>query len=113
MIEHLPGAPDGVSTGRDGSFWVALVSPVPPIAKLLKDPVVRALYAWLPQWARPPLKKWGAIVKVSKKHHVLFRLCISNHLWDVLAWQYMAGFTQLLIAIACCCRFGSCIAGVW
>jgi hypothetical protein len=65
LIEHLPGAPDGVSTGRDGSFWVALVSPVPPIAKLLKDPVVRALYAWLPQWARPPLKKWGAVVKVG------------------------------------------------
>jgi hypothetical protein len=65
LLENLPGAPDGVSTASDGSFWVALVSPVPPIAKLLKDPTARALYAWLPAWARPPLKKWGAVVKVS------------------------------------------------
>jgi len=64
VLEHLPGAPDGVSTAADGTFWVALVSPVPPIAKLLKDPTVRALYAWLPSWARPPLKKWGAVAKV-------------------------------------------------
>jgi hypothetical protein len=25
---------------------------------------VRALYAWLPAWARWLLKKWGAVVKV-------------------------------------------------
>jgi hypothetical protein len=65
LLENLPGAPDGVSTAPDGNFWVALVSPIPPIAKLLRDPTVRALYAWLPAWARPPLKKWGAVVKVS------------------------------------------------
>lgn len=70
LLENLPGAPDGVSTAADGSFWVALVSPVPPIAKLLRDPVVRALYAWLPTWARPPLEKWGAVAKVGgvKQH---------------------------------------------
>lgn len=65
LLERLPGAPDGVSTAADGSFWVALVSPIPPIAKLLRDPTVRALYAWLPDWVRPPVKKWGAVAKVS------------------------------------------------
>lgn len=64
LLENLPGAPDGVSSAPDGSFWVALVSPIPPIAKILRDPTVRSLYAWLPTWARPPLKKWGAVVKV-------------------------------------------------
>ncbi|KAF8061129.1 Apmap [Scenedesmus sp. PABB004] len=65
LLERLPGPPDGVSAAPDGAFWVALVSPVPPIARLLRDPAVRAVYAWLPDWARPPLKKWGAVAKVD------------------------------------------------
>jgi hypothetical protein len=64
LTEHLPGAPDGVSTAPDGNFWVGLVSPIPPISKLLRDPTIRALYVWLPTWLRPPLKKWGAVTKV-------------------------------------------------
>jgi hypothetical protein len=48
-----------------GSFWVGLVLPIAPIAKLLRDPTIRALYVWLPTWLRPPLKKWGAVTKVS------------------------------------------------
>lgn len=80
LLEDLPGAPDGVSAAPDGGFWVALVSPVPPIAKLLKDPVVRALYAWLPTWARPPLKKWGAVVKV--------RGCLGCVLSRGLGWGW-------------------------
>ncbi|WIA23563.1 hypothetical protein OEZ85_000288 [Tetradesmus obliquus] len=65
LAENLPGPPDGVSTAPDGSFWVGLVSPIPPIAKLLRDPTIRALYVWLPTWLRPSLKKWGAVVKIS------------------------------------------------
>lgn len=65
LVERLPGPPDGVTTAPDGNFWVALINPVPPIARLLRDPTVRAVYAWLPNWARPPVKKWGAVVKVS------------------------------------------------
>eukprot|EP00775_Hariotina_reticulata_P007690 gene7690-7890_t len=64
LLENLPGVPDGVSTAPDGQFWVGLVNPVPPIAVLLKEPVVRALYAWLPAGARPPVKIWGAVAKV-------------------------------------------------
>lgn len=64
LIEKLPGPPDGVSAAPDGNFWVGLVSPIPPIAALLRDPTVRALYVWLPNWLKPPLKKWGAVTKV-------------------------------------------------
>jgi hypothetical protein len=71
LAENLPGPPDGVSTAPDGNFWVGLVSPIPPIAKLLRDPAVRALYVWLPSWLRPPLKAWGAVVKV--RYGVLLR----------------------------------------
>jgi hypothetical protein len=51
------------------NLWVGLVSPIPPIAKLLRDPTIRALYVWLPTWLRPPLKKWGAVTKVCMHFH--------------------------------------------
>eukprot|EP00877_Chromochloris_zofingiensis_P013931 jgi/Chrzof1/8792/Cz03g24210.t1 len=65
LYDRLPGAPDGVSRASDGNFWVALLSPIPPVAKVLGPPAVRGLYAWLPAWLRPPLKSWGAVVKIS------------------------------------------------
>lgn len=66
VIENLPGAPDGIARASDGNFWVALLSPVPPIAKLLGEPAVRAIYAWLPDALRPKLKPWGAVAKVCE-----------------------------------------------
>jgi hypothetical protein len=65
VIDRLPGAPDGVSRAADGNFWVAVLAPVPPVAKLLGEVGVRAAYAWLPDRLRPPLKSWGAVVKVG------------------------------------------------
>jgi hypothetical protein len=64
-IDRLPGAPDGVSRASDGNFWVAVLSPVPPIAKLLGEPGVRAVFAWMPDWARPAIKPWGTVIKVG------------------------------------------------
>jgi hypothetical protein len=66
LLQPVSSPRQRIHTAPNGNLWVALVSPIPPIAKLLRDPTVRALYAWLPSWARPPLKKWGAVVKVSQ-----------------------------------------------
>lgn len=48
-----------------------MLSPVPPIARLLGEPAVRAAFAWLPDWARPPLKPWGAVARISGDGQVL------------------------------------------
>jgi len=63
-IDRLPGAPDGISRASDGNYWVAVLSPVPPIAKLLGEPGVRGVFAWMPDWARPAIKPWGTVIKV-------------------------------------------------
>jgi hypothetical protein len=66
-IDHLPGVPDGVSRASDGNFWVAVLTPVPPIAKLLGEPGVRAAFAWMPDWARPAPMKRGIVIKVGRR----------------------------------------------
>jgi hypothetical protein len=39
---------------------MGLVSPTPPIAKLLRDPTIRALYVWLPTMCL--IQKWLFLV---------------------------------------------------
>ncbi|GBF92278.1 strictosidine synthase [Raphidocelis subcapitata] len=71
VIDRLPGVPDGVSRAADGSFWLAMLSPVPPIAKLLGEPGVRAVFAWMPDWLRPPPRPAGMVAKITGDGEVL------------------------------------------
>ncbi|KAI8467567.1 MAG: strictosidine synthase [Monoraphidium minutum] len=71
VVDRLPGVPDGITRASDGNFWVAVLAPVPPIAKLLREPGVRAVYAWMPDWARPKVQKWGTVVKISGDGEIL------------------------------------------
>jgi hypothetical protein len=57
LIDRLPGFPDGISRSEDGNFWVALVAPVTKLPQLLRFKALRAALAWLPPWARPPIKR--------------------------------------------------------
>ena len=77
LIDGLPGYPDGISrafssstspksseSGQDG-FWLALVAPLQPAAKLVVPwKLGRLLMAWMPDTARPPLKPWGATARL-------------------------------------------------
>jgi hypothetical protein len=63
---------------------VAFINPVPPIARILREPAVRALYAWLPAWARPPAPRWGAVMKVR----LLVAGCVAP--WRVVACRAVA-----------------------
>ncbi|KAK9824470.1 hypothetical protein WJX72_010575 [[Myrmecia] bisecta] len=71
LVGNLPGFPDGMSAGSDGTFWVALVVPNTPLTKLFPFRLPRFLLAWLPKWAWPPEKHWGAVLQVSPKGEVL------------------------------------------
>ncbi|KAG2486526.1 hypothetical protein HYH03_014827 [Edaphochlamys debaryana] len=65
LIERLPGFPDGISLASDGNFWVALVVPMNKLPVVLQYKLVRVILAYLPPWARPPLPKWGGVLKIS------------------------------------------------
>jgi len=65
----LPGFPDGLSRAAAASagppaLWLALVAPPSPLARYLGPKLVRFAAAWAP---RPPLGKWGALVKVDAR----------------------------------------------
>jgi len=65
LTAGLPGFPDGLSRGRGGaSLWLALVAPPSPLARYLAPRAVRFLAAWAP---RPPLGRWGAVVRVDAR----------------------------------------------
>jgi len=58
FIEELPGFPDNISTGFDGRFWVALVSPRNPLLDKFSDkPLIRKIMQRMP-------KNYAAYAKV-------------------------------------------------
>lgn len=74
LIDRLPGVPDGVDASSDGGFWISLVAPAPPFksallsSRLLANPLVRGLHAWLPAQLRPGLNLGpAAVLKVRSR----------------------------------------------
>jgi len=54
FVDNLPGFPDGVSTGSDGRFWVALFAPRSDVLdSVLPRPFLRKVIWRLPTWVRP------------------------------------------------------------
>lgn len=72
LIDRLPGFPDGVTRAREGGFWVSIVVPAQPgVDALLSSRLARWLYGWSPTWARPPVKQWGCVVRVTEAGKVV------------------------------------------
>jgi sugar lactone lactonase YvrE len=72
LIEQLPGFPDNISTGREGRFWIALVSPRnPQLDRLSGWPFVRKMVQRLPAFLRPAPVRYGHIVAVNADGEVV------------------------------------------
>eukprot|EP00199_Chlamydomonas_sp_CCMP681_P002198 CAMPEP_0119102030 /NCGR_PEP_ID=MMETSP1180-20130426/907_1 /TAXON_ID=3052 ORGANISM="Chlamydomonas cf sp, Strain CCMP681" /NCGR_SAMPLE_ID=MMETSP1180 /ASSEMBLY_ACC=CAM_ASM_000741 /LENGTH=416 /DNA_ID=CAMNT_0007086243 /DNA_START=1 /DNA_END=1251 /DNA_ORIENTATION=+ len=73
LITGLPGFPDGVSKAPGASgFWVALAAPHSGFFDIaMSTRLIRVVMAYLPAGVRPPMKKWGAVLKVSPDGEVL------------------------------------------
>jgi hypothetical protein len=66
FIEHLPAFPDNISTGLDGRFWVALVSPRNPLLDSISDkPFVRKVVQRLPAFLRPQAEAYGHLIAIN------------------------------------------------
>jgi sugar lactone lactonase YvrE len=72
IIENLPGFPDNISTGLDGRFWIALIS---PRNKLVDDlsgkPFLRKMIQRLPKLIRPKATAYGHIAAIDGNGKVL------------------------------------------
>jgi sugar lactone lactonase YvrE len=72
LIQELPGSPDNISTGRQGRFWIALVSPRNAVLDGLSDwPFVRRIVQRLPAFLRPAAVPYGHIVAINADGEVV------------------------------------------
>lgn len=72
VIEALPGFPDNISTGFEGRYWVALVSPRNPLIDNLSDkPFIRKIIQRMPAFLRPKAVPYGHIIAIDEEGKVL------------------------------------------
>jgi sugar lactone lactonase YvrE len=75
LIDALPSFPDNVSTGHDGRYWVALVSPRNPIVdKFAGNPFMRKVIQRMPAFLRPQAVAYGHIIAIDDQGNVLIDL---------------------------------------
>jgi sugar lactone lactonase YvrE len=75
LIENLPGFPDNLTAGRDGRYWIGLVSPRNRLLDRLSGwPRLRQAVQRLPQFIRPKAVAYGHIVAIDANGRVLASL---------------------------------------
>jgi sugar lactone lactonase YvrE len=75
VISALPSFPDNVSTGMEGRFWVALVSPRNPVIDDLSGrPFLRKVIQRLPASLRPKAVPYGHVIAIDAEGKVLHDL---------------------------------------
>ena len=73
LIDNLPGFPDNIGWGSDGTTWVALPSPRDPVLdRLLPRADWLRKAAWtLPEWLQPQPKRTAWVLQVDADGRVL------------------------------------------
>jgi sugar lactone lactonase YvrE len=75
LIGSLPSFPDNISTGHDGRYWLAFVSPRNPLVdKLAGKPFMRKVIQRMPAFMRPKAVAYGHIIAIDSKGKVLVDL---------------------------------------
>ena len=75
FLEGLPGFPDNITRGRDGRYWIGLVSPRSQILDVLSEsPGLRTVLQRLPRWAQPDATSFGHIIAINEKAELLVSL---------------------------------------
>ncbi len=75
FIEALPSFPDNISTGLDGRFWVALISPRNALVDALSDkPFLRRVTMRLPKFLHPKAEPYGHIIAIDGEGKVVMDL---------------------------------------
>ena len=79
IIDNLPGFPDNVVRGRDGRFWVGLVSPrSKALDDLSSSPMIRKIVQRLPGFMRPQAVPYSHIVAINGEGEVITSLQDPN-----------------------------------
>ena len=72
FIDNLPGFPDGISSNRNGTFWLALPSPRnPQVDDMHPSPFLKNIVAKLPRSTQPGAIKRGTVVGLNEQGGVI------------------------------------------
>lgn len=72
LIDELPGFPDNIETGRDGTLWLGLVVPRNALLDGMSDkPWLRKVVFRLPALIRPKAASYGHLLALSEAGEVL------------------------------------------
>jgi sugar lactone lactonase YvrE len=75
LIDNLPGFPDGISSGTNGVFWIALASPRNSLMdKLGPKPFLRNVVMRLPAFLRPKPLRYAFVLGVDADGKVVHNL---------------------------------------
>lgn len=75
LIDALPGFPDNITRGRDGRYWIALVSPRDAALDALAGwPFLRAMLLRLPAAWRPAPVNYAHVIAIDDDGNVLLSL---------------------------------------
>jgi len=75
LLEQLPSFPDNITTGSDGVFWIALVSPRSKLMDGLSEhTLMRKMAAGLPKFLRPTPKDYGHIIGINGDGEVVYNM---------------------------------------
>jgi sugar lactone lactonase YvrE len=75
FIGSLPSFPDNISTGHNGRYWVAFVSPRNPLLdKLAGKPFMRKVIQRMPAFMRPQAVAYGHIIAIDDNGKVVVDL---------------------------------------
>jgi sugar lactone lactonase YvrE len=79
FVGSLPSFPDNISTGHNGRYWVALISPRNPlIDKLADKPFMRRVIQRMPAFMRPQAVAYGHIIAIDGNGKVVVDLQDSD-----------------------------------
>lgn len=72
VLDQLPGFPDNLNHGRDGTFWLGLVSPRNAIMDRLSGyPFLRRLVMRLPEAVKPAPQRYGFVLRLDADGQVI------------------------------------------
>jgi len=94
FIDNLPGFPDGVSSNREGTFWLALFTVRNPLMDALHPyPSLKNLMARLPKALWPKPEPYGLVLKLNEQGEIEKSLQdpSGEHLYAVTSAQEHQG----------------------
>ena len=98
IIDNLPGIPDGISTGSNGIFWIAIASPRDPsLDGMAGSPWLRKLLFRLPAFVHPAPKRTARIIGIDRDGKVVHDLFDpkGERIWVVTSVQERGGHLYL------------------